>query len=84
MNDAVVWVHHSVISQSEILGVAFKRVDLRARHGIGNLLVLVVGWGVVVGHTDNLLRTQTFDAALSQAGECLWACHFMTVESVDI
>ena len=70
--------------QAEVCRVLCQRVYLLAAYWVGDGLVLVVGGSVVVGHTDNLLRTETAQTTLSHPVEGLWRRYFMTVETVNV
>ena len=56
----------------------------RSADGILNWLVLVVGRGVMVGHTEDIARTQAFESAFAHPRESLRRRHFMTEKPVDV
>ena len=70
--------------EAELTSVSLEQVDLSFRHRVGDGFVLVVCGGVVVGHTEHLLRAEAFQSALPQSVEGLWRGHFMTIQPVDI
>ena len=72
------------MGQSEVGGIPGKGVHLFLRYGVFDGFVLVVCGGVMVGHTENLLGSETFQPTFSHAVESLWRGHLMTVEAVDI
>jgi hypothetical protein len=82
--DAVFWVHHAEVSEAEVGSIFCEGVDLGAAHGVGNLHVLVVSGGVVVGHAEYALWAKAFETALAHAFEGLRACHFVTVKAVNV
>ena len=84
MDDAIVFVHHAIVRQSEVLGILGQRVNLLGRDGVCDGLVLVVGGCVVVGHAEDVVGTETFQSTGSHAVESLGRCHLVTVEAVDI
>lgn len=63
VDDAVVVGIHGEVGEAEVLTVLGEGVYLRAANGILDLLVLIVGRGVVVGHAVDLLRAEALDAA---------------------
>ena len=84
MNDAVVRRHHAEVSEAEVVGILFQRVDLLARDGVFDGLVLVVGRRVVVRHTIDSLRAEALQAPGAQAGESLRAGDLVAIEAVDV
>ena len=84
VDDAVVRVHHSEVSESEVFAVFGECVHLFTRNGVFDGFVLVVGRCVVVGHTENLLRAETLESAAAHSLESLRAGHLVSIEAVNI
>ena len=71
MDNAVVFRHHTVVCQSEVLGVLCQCGHLLGADRVFNGFVLVVCWCVVVGHTEDMVGTETFQSSGSHALESL-------------
>ena len=84
MDDAVVLRIHAVVSQSKLAGVLFQCVNLCFRYRILDGFVLIVSWCVVVGHADNLLRTETLQAPCPHTLEGLRRRHLVAIQAVYI
>ena len=84
MDDSVLVVHHAEMGKSEIRSILCKRVHLCLADRVLYGLVLIMSRGVVVRHTKNLIRAQALESALSHSFKCLWRCHLMAVQPVDI
>ena len=69
---AVARIHHPEICQAEFPDICIQCLQLFPRNRILNRLVLIVGGGIVVRHTEDALRTETLDAPCTQAFESLW------------
>ena len=84
VDDAIVARVHGKMRQMEVAGVACQCFHLTGRDWVLDGLVLVVRGRVMVRHTENLLRTETLNAALTEAFESLWRGDLMAVEAVNI
>ena len=84
MDDAVPFIHHSIMSQTEIGSVLCQRVDLILRDRIFDRFILIVCRGVMIRHTIDTFRAKRFQTTFPHAGKSLRTGHFMTVQPVDV
>jgi hypothetical protein len=84
VDDTVFGVEHTEMVKTELLSILSEGIYLRFAHLILDRFVLVVGRGVMVGHTEDIFRAEAFDSATSHPLESLGACHLMAIEAVDV
>ena len=71
VNDALIDVAHRVQTDAEFFAVAAQRLDLGARHGVGNRLVEVGGRNVVVFGREGEVGASNRASGEAEAVECL-------------
>ena len=84
MDNTIILIHHTVMRQSEVFGILRQRADLLGRNGVFDGFILIVCRCVVVGHTENLVRTKTLQPTSSHTVKRLRRSHLMTIEAVYI
>ena len=84
VDNAVLFVHHTEMGQSKLLGIAGQRIHLCLAHRVFDGLVLVVSRRVVVRHTVDLLWAKALQATTAHTFKSLRTGHLMAIESVDI
>ncbi len=84
MHDALIDVTERMDANAEFFGVLAQRVDLRAAGQIGDWLVDVPGWGVVVFGGDGEVWAANLAAGHAQTVECLWTGYLVNQVQVDV
>ena len=84
MDDTIILRHHAEMRQSEIGRIPGQHIHLLLRYRVCDGLVLIVRGGVVIRHTEDLLRTETLQASFPHALEGLRRSDLMTIQAVDI
>ena len=84
MDNAVFLIHHAEMLQTEIFRILSQRIHLHLRNSILDRFILIVRRRIVVGHTEYLFRTETFNTSGTQSGKSLRAGYFMAVKPVYV
>ena len=84
MDNSISLIHHTEMLQTEVLGILSQSIDLGFRDRVFNGFILVVRRRIMVGHTEYLFRTETFDSACTQSGKSLRARYLMTIKTVYV
>ena len=84
VDNTVVLRVHAEMLQAEVLRILGQRIHLRLRHGVLDGFVLIVRWRVVVGHANNLLRTETLKFPCTHTLKGLRRRHFVAIQAVDV
>ena len=84
MDDAVILRHHTEMRQSEVGCILRQHIHLLFRYRVFDGLILIMRRCVMIRHTEDLLRTETFQSPGPHALKGLGRSHLMTIEPVDI
>ena len=84
VNDALISISERVNADTKFLCVIAQGINLQFRDWIGNGLINIQRWNIVIFRRQSQIRAADFSAGKTQAIECLWASYLMNQVEVDI
>ena len=84
MDDTILRVHHSKMVQAKIFSIFRQCINLLLRNWVFYWLILIMGRCVMIWHTENLCRTETFQSSLSHSSKSLRTCYLVAIQTINV